>query len=199
MPGFHPEKKGFRVFGIAESFNRNNKRSTLAGVVMRRDLIIDGMIFGTTTLQGDDSTDNIISMYRSLARNDIGCIMIDGLIISMYNIIDGKLLSDEAKIPVIAVTFEESKGIENTIKDFFPSTWQKKLEQYVHLGARDCITLKTGKPLYIRYWGTSRPRAADVLNAFTLQGSVPEPIKIAKIAARAQQCLRMQEGANHGQ
>ena len=56
---------------------------------MRRDLIIDGMAYGTATIEGDDATNSIISMYRSLARDDINCILLDGLVISMYNIIDG--------------------------------------------------------------------------------------------------------------
>ena len=87
---FHTEKKGIRVLGIAESFKKTRTCSTLAGIVMRRDLIIDGMVFGNATIEGNDSTQNILSMYRSLKRNDINCIMLDGLIISMYNIIDGK-------------------------------------------------------------------------------------------------------------
>jgi uncharacterized protein len=40
--------------------------------------------------------------------------------------------------------------------------------------------------LYIRYWGLSLKGALNTLNAFTLQGSVPEPIRVAKLLARAQ-------------
>ena len=87
---FHSEKKGIRVLGIAESFGKTSACSTLAGIVMRRDMIIDGMVFGNAPIEGNDSTQNIMSMYRSLKRNDINCIMLDGLVISMYNIIDGE-------------------------------------------------------------------------------------------------------------
>jgi len=48
-------------------------------------------------------------MYRSLKRNDINCIMLDGLIISMYNIIDGQELRDNTNVPVIAITFKDSR------------------------------------------------------------------------------------------
>ncbi|MRN62297.1 MAG: DUF99 family protein, partial [Nitrosopumilales archaeon] len=58
---FHVEKKGIRVFGIAESFKKSCATSTLAGIVMRRDLIIDGMVFGTVTIRGNDSTQNILT------------------------------------------------------------------------------------------------------------------------------------------
>ncbi len=108
----HSEKKGIRVLGIAESFRKTSPCSTLAGIVMRRDLIIDGIVFGNVTIEGGDSTQNILSMYRSLNRNDINCIMLDGLIISMYNIIDGEEIRDNTNVPVIAISFKDSEGLE---------------------------------------------------------------------------------------
>jgi endonuclease V-like protein UPF0215 family len=96
---FHPEKRGIRIFGIAESFKKSNSTSTLGGVVMRRDLIVDGIVFGSATLKGDDSTKNIHGMFRSLQRDDINCIMLDGLIISLYNIIDGEKLNYITGLP----------------------------------------------------------------------------------------------------
>jgi endonuclease V-like protein UPF0215 family len=180
----HPEKKGIRVLGIAESFKKSGKKSTLAGVVMRRDLVIDGMAFGSATIEGDDATDSIISISRSLARDDINCIMLDGLVISMYNIIDGERVAHDTGLPIIAITFEDSGGLEGSIKHHFKN-WQDKLEQYQQLGEREKVTLKTGKSLFVRLWGLNHKRAVVILNSFTLQGSVPEPIRVAKIAARS--------------
>jgi uncharacterized protein len=182
---FHTEKKGIRVIGIAESFTKTSARSRLAGIVMRRDRIIDGMVFGNATIEGDDATQNILSMYMSLKRNDINCIMLDGLVISMYNIIDGKELEENTKVPVIAITFKDSEGLEGAINHHFSNDSKVKLEQYSKLGQRDKILLWTGKNLFVRYWGISLREASTIVNYFTLQGSVPEPIRIAKLAARA--------------
>ena len=183
---FHSEKKGIRILGIAESFRKTNACSTLAGILMRRDLIIDGMAFGNVTIEGNDSTEKILSIYRSLKRNDINCIMLDGLIISMYNIIDGKEIRENTNVPVIAITFKDSEGLEGAIQHHFSSNDPKiKLEQYRKLGHRDKILLKTGKSLFIRFWGISSKEASTIINFFTLQGSIPEPIRIAKLAARA--------------
>lgn len=179
------------MLGIAESFRRrgSSRTSILAGVVMRRDLVIDGMIFSRTTIEGDDSTCAISGMYKSLGRTDVNCIMLDGLVISMYNIIDGHQVYMETGVPTIAITFEESVGLEGAIEHHFPHNWQQKVVQYKKLGERERVILKTNKSLYIRYWGISQKNAVKVLNAFTLQGSVPEPIKVAKIAARASHYL----------
>lgn len=182
---FHTEKRGIRVLGIAESFRKTSACSTLAGIVMRRDLIIDGMVFGNVTIEGNDSTQNILSMYGSLKRDDINCIMLDGLIISMYNIIDGEELKENTNVPVIAITFKDSEGLEGTIQHHFSNDPKLKLEQYRKLGQRDKILLKTGKTLFVRYWGINSKEASTIIDCFTLQGSIPEPIRIAKLAARA--------------
>jgi endonuclease V-like protein UPF0215 family len=172
------------VLGIAETFKKYSKKSILAGVVMRRDLIIDGMAYATATIGGDDATQSIISMHAMLAREDINCILIDGLVISMYNIIDGSQVAGETGLPVIAITFQESDGLEDIIKSHF-GNWEDKITQYQKLGGREKVTLKTGKDLFIRCWCVDQRRALAVLNSFTRQGSIPEPIRVAKIAARS--------------
>ena len=174
---FHGGKRGIRVLGISESFRKTSACFTLAGIVMRRDLVIDGMVFGYVTIEGNDSTKNILSMYcRSLKRDDINCIMLDGLVISMYNIIDGDELGENTNLPVIAITFKDSKGLEGTIQHHFSNDSKLKLEQYRRLGQRDKIPLKTGEVLFVRYWGLSSKEASTIVNCFTLQGSIPEPI-----------------------
>jgi endonuclease V-like protein UPF0215 family len=189
---FHSEKKGIRVLGIAESFRKTSTCSTLAGIVMRRDLVIDGMVFGNATIEGNDSTQNILSMYRSLKRNDINCIILDGIVISMYNIIDGEQIRENTNIPVIAITFKDSEGLEDAIQHHFSKDSKIKLEQYHKLGKRDKIQLDTDKHVFLRYWGISSKEASTVVNSFTLQGSIPEPIRIAKLAARTYMASKLQ-------
>ncbi len=150
---------------------------------MRRDLVIDGIAFGSATIGGDDATDKILELYKSLNRDDVVCIMVSGIVISMYNILDGEKISNETGLPVIAVTFQESRGLEESIRKRFEN-WQSKLRQYSSLGPRERITLKTGKNLFIRRWGLSQRSATSILNSFTLQGAIPEPIRVAKLAAR---------------
>lgn len=185
------EKKGIRAFGIAESFRKHDKLSTIAGVVMRRDFVIDGLAFGSSTVGGNDSTETILSMFSSLARNDVNCIILDGLIVSMYNIIDGQLIHNKTGIPVIAISFHKSSGLEeHIIRHFKGEERNTKLNQYFKVGERIEIALRTGKSLFVRLWGINCRRAVSVLDAFTLQGSIPEPIRVAKLFARVRSVYR---------
>ena len=184
MTGFHIEKKGIRVFGISESFVMSDLRSILAGVVMRRDFIIDGLIFGNTTIRGNDSTEIIVSMFRRMKRNDINCILLGGTIISILNIVDGQELYDTTKVPVVAISSRETRGLrENNLRTFEDGEIKCKL--YNALKASEQLTLRTGKAVNYRNWGISSRDVSVLLNDLTLQGARPEPIKVASIAARA--------------
>ncbi|MBI2643341.1 MAG: DUF99 family protein, partial [Nitrosarchaeum sp.] len=101
MRSLHLEKKGLRGLAIAESFRQNSTRSILSGLIMRRDFVIDGFVFGSATLEGNDATDQILHMYEELSRFDISYLILSGLIISMYNIVDIKKLHDSLQIPII--------------------------------------------------------------------------------------------------
>lgn len=170
--------------GLAESFNQTGAKSNWSGIVMRRDLVIDGLSFGSSTIEGDDATDNILAMWKKLDRTDIGCIFLDGLVVSMYNMIDGRNVSESTGLPVIAITFRDSKGLEDSIRYHFRTRSTNKLNRFHELGHREPVHLRTGKKIFVRYWGLSYEIAKTLLNIFTLQGSIPEPIRLAKLVAR---------------
>jgi len=184
MHHLHIEKKGLRGLAIAESFKDNEKISHLAGIVMRRDFIIDGFVFGHSTVEGNDATDAILQMHQKLNRDDISFVMISGLIISMYNIVDVKRIWNQLKVPVIGVTYEDSEGIEDAIKYHFPDSYQSKIEEYQRLGQRTKITLHTGHDVFVRIEGCEMQEAKNLLDAMTLQGSVPEPLRVAQMLAK---------------
>jgi uncharacterized protein len=184
------EKKGLRGLAIAESFRETDLKSKLAGVVMRRDFVIDGFVFGNATIEGDDATDVMISMYEKLDRNDISFILVSGLIISMYNIVDMMKLWKKTKIPIIGVTYGESDGMEEAIRHHFPNSYESKITQYQNLGTRTKISLHTKHDIYLRVEGCDIKEAKKLLDTFTLQGAIPEPLRVAQILAKAELDLK---------
>jgi hypothetical protein len=185
MRTLHLEKSGLRGIAIAESFRQNSERSILSGLIMRKDFVIDGFVFGSVTLEGDDATDQILHMYEKLDRSDISYMLISGVIISMYNIIDIKKLHASLQIPVIGITYNESSGIENAIKHHFPKSFESKINEYKKLGQREKITLHTSSYLFVRYEGCKIYEVKQLLNDLTLQGSIPEPLRVSQLLANA--------------
>jgi endonuclease V-like protein UPF0215 family len=152
---------------------------------MRRDLVIDGVAFGRTSVGGDDATLAIAALFRKFRRNDINILLVSGAILSLYNIVDADLLSKRTKVPVICLTYKETSGIEESIRRHFPGTAEAKLAAYRLLGPRKGLKLSTGKRVYVRVARIDLNEAKKVLEIFTLQGSYPEPVKVARLLARA--------------
>jgi endonuclease V-like protein UPF0215 family len=176
---------GVRVLGVAESFVKGaSKRSVLAGVVMRGDCLVDGFAFATITVGGMDATEGVIGVYRSLDRSDINYLFLNGCVISWFNIVDLDRVYSELGIPLVCVTYEESEGLEKYFKEYF-ADWEERLRIYSKLGVREPVRLRTDYEVYVRYLGMGRADAVRVLNKFTLQGSVPEPLKTARLVSRA--------------
>ncbi len=180
----HPNKRAIRVLGISESFRRGDSFSVLGGVVMRSDLVVDGICFGRARVGGDDATSSLIGMHRSLGREDVNVVMLSGCIISHYNIVDLDALSEKTGRPVICLTYRESAGIEDSIRAQFEDP-EGKVRRYRMLGDRTRMQLGTGKSVYARLTSISEPDARRVIESFTLQGGVPEPVRLAKLLAHA--------------
>jgi endonuclease V-like protein UPF0215 family len=190
MPHLRLSKPALRVLGIAESFVRERPRSKLAGVVMRGDLRVDGLAYASATVGGDDATEAVLKIYRRLDRADVNALLLSGAVISWFNIIDLQEVFEEIQKPLICLTYEESPGLEKYLREYFPEA-ERKLLLYQRLGERETVWLKTGYEVYIRALGASAEEARVLLNRFTLDGRVPEPVRVARLAARA--TLRAEE------
>ena len=180
----HLNKAGLRALGIAESFVRTMGHSILAGVVMRADLRVDGLAYARASVGGDDATEAVLNIYRELDRKDINAILLEGAVISWFNVIDLEEVWHKTGRPLICLTYQDSPGLEKYIRDYFPGQ-EEKLQRYRNLGQRSPIRLKTGYMVYVRAYGADLEEARVLLNKFTRDGRKPEPLRLAGLAARA--------------
>ena len=179
-------KKGIRALGIAECFRKGaSRKSILAGVVMRADLLLDGFSFSVATVGGLDATEAVVRLYERLGRKDVNILMLNGCVISWYNVIDLNEVHERTGKPLICVTYEPSPGLEKYFKEYFPDDWAERLAIYERNGPRTAIRLKTGHEVFIRAIGLDEEEAKKVLDKFTLHGSIPEPLRLARLLARA--------------
>ena len=184
MKTLHLEKNGIRGLSISESFTKQDKYSVLAGIVMSSEFQIDGFVFGRATIRGDDITEQIITMYKKLKRDDISYVLLPGTILSIYNIVDIDKIYEQLQIPIIAVNSQDSSGLHDTIKHHFPENFNTKLEQYDKLGTRQTIQLRTQNMLFLRMRGCTSEHCKILLDKITLQGTTPEPLRVSQILAK---------------
>lgn len=181
-------KSGVRALGIAESYRGD--RSTLAGVVVTADGAVDGFEFGSCTVGGTDATDSICRLVETLDREDVRYLLLAGVALAWFNIVDLGAVHRETGLPLIAVTFEESAGLEPTLRrEFDGEALDRRLEVYRSLPDRRAAVVN-GETIYLRSMGLDHETATAVVDAFTPAGGRPEPVRIARQAARSADAFR---------
>lgn len=183
MPSLKP---GTRALGVAESYTGTaGARSTLAGVVTRADRTTDGFAFADCTVGGLDGTDAIVDLYGRLDREDVRYVLLAGVAPAWYNVLDLHAIHERVDRPVIAVTFEASSGLETALRtEFDGDELRERLDRYDTLPAREAVEVND-QTVYVRAVGLHADDAAAVVRRFTPEGGRPEPLRVARLAARA--------------
>jgi endonuclease V-like protein UPF0215 family len=192
---------GARAIGIAESYvgsdepspsddaatrSDNPTRSTLAAAVVGPDRVVDGLTYGSCTVGGTDATGAIADCVERLGRPDAGCVLVAGVALAWYNLVDLHRLADAADRPVIAVSFEASDGLADALRDEFDGdALDARLAAYEGLPDRTRVDLD-GDTVWIRPVGCDTGTATERVRSLTPSGSGrPEPLRVARLAARA--------------
>ncbi len=185
-------KKGVRVLGVAESFDKTDEKSAMVGVVMRGDLRIDGFGVCNPKIGGTDSTTQLVDLFTRLNRKDVRAWMLGGSVVSWFNIIDIDELNEKTEIPVICVSYHPSEGIEKYLREYFPDEWESRVKLLKVAGERKPIQLDTEHTLFLSTAGIGFSRAKRLVDQFTIDGRIPEPIRVARtIAAGLKRDLKL--------
>jgi endonuclease V-like protein UPF0215 family len=130
-----------------------------------------------------DATNTVIRMVHNLQRTDINVIMLSGCVIAWFNVVDPARIVLETGQPVICVTYEDSDGLMEDIHYHFPDD-AVRLGAYKKLGDRIPVELHTRQVIFIRSWGIGHHDSARLCNDFTVEGKIPEPLRVARLCAR---------------
>jgi len=181
-------KQGVRALGVAESYE--GETSTLAGAVVRASRVVDGVAFADCTVGGRDATSAVCRLWDRLDREDVRYVLLAGVAPAWYNLLDPETVADHADRPVLAVTFEAGDDLAAAIREEFDGEAAAgRLSTYEGLPERRETTVD-GERLFYRPVGLDDDTAEDVLAAFTPEGGRPEPLRVARLAARGADAWR---------
>jgi endonuclease V-like protein UPF0215 family len=181
-------KSGVRALGVAESYSRD--RSTLAGAVVRASRVVDGVAFASCTVGGTDATAAVRDLLDAVDREDVQYVLVSGVALAWYNLLDLAAIEEHADRPVLAVTFEDSPGLADSLRAAFEGeALSARLAAYRALPERSHLTVGD-HDLYLRAVGLDEGETRDVVRAFTPEGGRPEPLRVARLAARAADAWR---------
>ena len=198
-------KAGVRALGVAESYRgrsdggvdgnategdgdgaEEREPSRIAGVAMRADGRIDGVRVGDVTVGGLDATEGIAALWRRFDREDLQAVIVGGLAIAWYNVIDLEALHGDLGVPVVSVTYEASPGLADALRrQLDGEALEERLAIYRRHEDREPVALETGETAYVRAAGLGSDDAARLVDRFTTHGKRPEPVRVARTVAHA--------------
>lgn len=199
-------KPGVRALGVAESYREQvgterregptdgrarsgatrEATSTLAGSVVRASRIVDGFVFGQCTVGGSDATAAVCEMVDRLDREDVRYCFLAGVAPAWFNVLDLRRIHEETGLPTISVSFEESPGLETAIREAVDDedAVAERIETYRDQPPRRHLAVN-GETVFVRNVGIDDGEAETVVRRFTPEGGRPEPLRVARLAARA--------------
>ena len=108
-------KPQIRLLGVDDSpFTFTHKYSTVVGVIMRGGEYLEGVLSRQVTIDGSDATFICIEMIENTRhKNQLRAMMLDGIALGGFNIVDIQEIFSETNLPVITVTRDrpDFKGI----------------------------------------------------------------------------------------
>jgi len=183
---------GTRILGVAESYGDDADRTTLCGAVVRVDRSVDGFAYGRATVGGTDATEAVVAMVDRLDRPDVRFLMLAGIAPAWYNLLDLPAIHEAVDRPVVAVSFADSPGLAPALREAFDGDdLERRLATYERQPPREAVEVPDGE-VYVRAAGADRGTAVELVRA-TTDGGRPEPVRVARQAARAADALLARE------
>jgi len=177
-------KPQIRVLGIDDSpFSFSDEKTNVIGVVMRIPNYIEGIMKTEVEVDGNDATDKLIEMItKSRYKEQLKVVMLDGIALGGFNVVDIEELNEKLQLPIITITrdYPNMINIKKALEKNFDD-WERRLEL---ISKRSLIEIETKhKPIFIEVIGIDEQEAKELIDRTTVRGVLPEPIRIAHIIA----------------
>ncbi|HEC77205.1 MAG TPA: DUF99 family protein [Thermoplasmatales archaeon] len=176
-------KKEIRILGIDDMpFSFGDRNVDIIGVVMRGGVYLEGVLKSTIEVDGMDSTSKIIEMVeKTKHKKQLKLIMLDGVALGGFNVVDCEKIYEKTGLPVITVTRNKPnmEKIKKALKKHFEN-WE---ERWNIINKGKTIELKIYYTVYTKYFGLDEKEAMNAIKLSIIRGAIPEPIRVAHLIA----------------
>lgn len=177
-------KPQIRILGIDDSpFNFGDKRTCVIGVVMRVPSYIEAVLKTEVDVDGDDACEKLAEMINSSRyKEQLKLVMLDGVAMGGFNIIDIDDLHNMIDLPVVTVTREKPnfESMEKALKEHFKD-WRKRLDT-IKKGELYLVETRH-KPVFVKFVGIEFEEVKTIIELSTVLGALPEAIRVAHLIA----------------
>jgi len=166
---------------------RSARRAALVGVIFSAPNYVEGILRTSVAIDGTDATERILSLLGDSPFLDgVRAVLLDGIAVGGFNLIDLDRLHERLQRPIVTVTRRppDFPAIHAALRKYFP---RDAPARWRLVRAHPLFRLSTpeGNPLRLGAVGCTRAEAAALVRRTTVRGNLPEPLRLARLVARA--------------
>jgi len=191
-------KPEIRVLGIDDGvFTPHSKELTdVVGVVFRGGHWLDGFMHTQVQVDGMDATEKLTRMItESPHYQQLRVIMLNGVTLAGFNVVDLAELHKKTKLPVIAVTRDspDFEDIRKALRNL--SQMEARWKAIEKAGKIHEVCTREGEaPVFVHAVGISKRMTERIMKSTSTRSNIPEPLRVAHIIASG---LRRSNGLQH--
>jgi len=180
-------KPEIRVLGIDDGVftPHSNELVDVVGIVYRGGYWLDGFMCTTVRVDGLDATEKLAEMIvNSPHYPQLRVIMLNGVTLAGFNVVDIKELCQKVKLPIIAVTRDKPNfdDIQKALQNLPHS--EQRWKAIERAGKMIKVRTREGEdPIYVHVVGLSEENAKRILKSTSTRSNIPEALRVAHIIA----------------
>lgn len=175
-----------RVFAFDDApFRFTQPTTPVVGLVVVLPGYVEGVLRDEVAVDGTDATDVLIRQVQGAPhRPATAGILLGGIALGGFNVVDLTRLHEETGLPVITVARRppDLDAMQEALERHLPG--RPELQRLLRAHELFPLPLRP-QPLWVAAVGTSREEAVELLRKSLVRGSYPEPLRLAHLFASA--------------
>jgi len=180
-------KPEIRVLGIDDGVftPHSHELVEVVGIVYRGGYWLDGFMHTRVQVDGLDATEKLAEMITSSPHYpQLRVIMLDGVTLAGFNVVNIEELCQRVKLPVVAVTRDKPnfEDIKKALQNLPHS--EQRWRAIEKAGKMIKVRTRNGEePIHVHVAGLSEEDASRILKSTSTRSNIPEALRVAHIIA----------------
>jgi len=180
-------KPEIRVLGVDDGVfvPHSGDLVDVIGVVFRGGYWLDGVMGTQVRVDGMDATEKLATMITGSPHYDqLRVVVLNGVTLAGFNVVDIHELFERVRLPVIAVTRDEPDfdDIRKALKNLPQS--EERWRAIERAGKMFKVRTRDGEePVYAHAVGLSEEDAKRILRSTSTRSNIPEALRVAHLIA----------------
>jgi endonuclease V-like protein UPF0215 family len=175
-------KPGARILGVDDAGHSLDDTTTeIIGVVHRGTEFIEDVRFGEVDVDGNDATQSVIQLHKRCKNTkQIAAVVVDGISVAGFNLVDIREVSDTLEKPIIASTPNQPDRdrFRKTMEETGNADYRiQKIPDFRELEVEDGT-------MFFQAAGCTHEEAKEILRSSLIHGLTPEPVRAAHLIGR---------------